>query len=326
VESRPVELRLLLEGAQSQTVELPADSPELTRLLQMLARRGSTPQGNEEFFQLPLDGGRESLSFSSAQLVAVTTRPPVLVQFEEPAAVPAPVPASAVPGQIFHAPHMVIDDFLSPYEHRDMLAYALKQQGTFGTATVATGVLGQRENLVILDFAQAAHSRLLCNRLLTWFPFILGTLGMDPFPVQRVESQLTASNDGHYYRAHVDADEQSGLTRALTCVYYFSRQPVPYTGGALRLYDSVLRDGRRDCADSYRDVQPRSNRMVVFPSAAYHELRPIRCPGGRFEDSRFAVTTWLWGGASSEQAEPQGWGHMDCSRLPDWQAPAGSEA
>ena len=193
-----IELRLLLEGGQSQSLAIASNSPELSRLFQVLGSRSASGAGSDEqFFQLPLDGGKESFSFSSTQLVAISTRPPVVIQFEQQNSAPPPVaqPVIERPQQ------MVIDDFLGHYEHQDMLAYALQQADAFDLGTVATGQQQARQNLAILEFAQAAHSRLICNRLLTWLPRILQSFGMAPFPVQQVESQLTASNDGHYYRA-----------------------------------------------------------------------------------------------------------------------------
>lgn len=310
----PIELRLLLEGGQSQTLELAADAPELTRLFQVLGSRSSAGDGGEEqFFQLPLDEGRESFSFNSSQLVAISTRPPVVVQFERPAPPQMP-PEQHVAPQLHRPRHMVIDNFLGYYEHIDMLAYALQQEGKFDAGTVVTGDMNARQNLAILDFAQAPHSRLLSNRLLTWLPMMLQKLMLPPFPVQQVESQLTASNDGHYYRAHLDADASADIQRALTCVYYFSRQPAQFSGGALRIYDTLLANGRSQQADSYQQIEPVSNRMVVFPSNSYHELRPIRCPSRKFEDSRFAITSWVWRQDQPDEQAVHGWGHMHCAR------------
>lgn len=317
-----ITVRLLLEGGHCQELELSPDAPALTDLFRVLgsrARGSLAPQ--EQFFQLPLAGGRKSFSFNSAQLVALSTQPPVVVEFDQQ---PAPVPRSdfhAQAAQVHRPEYMIIDNFLGHDEHLDMLAHALQQKAAFNPGSVATGEQTARENLVILDFAQHAHSTLLCNRLLTWFPQILQALRMDPFPVQQVESQLTASNDGHYYRAHLDTDEDSGILRALTCVYYFSKQPTQFTGGALRIYDSLVCEGQRRQAESFREVDPVSNRMVVFPSDSFHELLPIRCPSRQFEDSRFSITNWIWRAKQADAQATHGWGHMHCARLPtNWSA------
>ena len=315
MDTSAIQVRLLLEGGHTQDVVLDSGAPELSQLFQVLGGRTSgSEQEPEQFFQLPLEGGKESFSFSSRQLVAINTQPPVVIEFER--AVQASVTSPFVADQIQRPLSMVMDDFLGHYEHQDMLAHALQQQEKFDAGTVLTGVQTARQNLVILDFAQHAHSTLLANRLLTWLPQILQSLGIPSFPVDHVESQLTASNDGHYYRAHIDTDESTGLNRAITCVYYFSKQPAQFTGGGLRIYDSLYRDGQRYQAESFKQVQPISNRMVVFPSDSFHELLPIRCPSRKFEDSRFAVTNWVWRSREPKPEAVHGWGHMHCAKAP----------
>ncbi|MEM1110357.1 MAG: 2OG-Fe(II) oxygenase [Pseudomonadota bacterium] len=314
MEATQIELRLLLEGGRTETLQIASDAKELSQLFKAVRSRSGDVDPDEQFFQLPLDGGRESLNFSSHQLVAFTTRPPVLVNFEKPEPI-ASVPAASI--KVHRPPCMVIDNFLGQHELADILAYALKQEEDFDAGTVIKGEKMHRQNLVILGFANAAHSRLLCNRLLTWLPFILQKLGMTPFPVKQVESQLTASNDGHYYRAHRDAYKANADHRTLTCVYYFSKQPAQFTGGGLRIYDSRLQGGARSQAETFQLLQPRANRMVVFPSESFHELLPIRCPSGKFEDSRFAVTNWIWKQPAHDAGAAHGWGHLHCSRPHD---------
>lgn len=311
-----VSVQLLLEGGHSQDLELRADDPELARIFQILANRATgLIDSQERLIQLPLDGGRESFSFNSAQLVAIITRPPVVIELEQPAARPAPgIQRDTVRTE--RPRFMVIDDFLGYYEHRDMLAHALQQKDKFDAGTTVNNDRKARQNLAILDFAQHAHSTLLCNRLLTWFPQIVQTLGIDPFPIYQVESQLTASNDGHYYRSHLDADSDSLQYRVLTCVYYFSKQPAQFSGGALRLYDKQISSDGASQAENYQDIQPVSNRMVVFASDNFHELLPIRCPSRKFEDSRFAVTNWIWRAERPDPEATHGWGHMHCMQVP----------
>ncbi len=55
--------------------------------------------------------------------------------------------------------------------------------------------------------------------------------------------------------------------RALTLVYYFHASPKRFEGGELRLY---ARDG-------FVDLAPVCDRLVAFPSASSHEVRPTRC-------------------------------------------------
>lgn len=319
----PIDVELLLEGGQSQALKMTADAPELTRMFQILGARG-TAVAEEQFFQLPLEGGEEAFSFNSAQLIAIRTRPPVLVDFQPltsdgsaPEAVDEVVAAPDASYQ--RTQYQVVDNFLGHYEHADMLAYALQHEADFQPGTVNNDDHTARTNRVILGFAEAAHSTLIRNRLLTWLPQLWQLFHMTPFPVSQVESQLTVSGDGHYFRAHVDSDSTINLDRALTCIYYFSRQPQQFSGGNLRIYDSVVVDGQRRQAADFTEIEPVSNRLVVFPSDTFHELLPIRCPSQQFADSRFAVTNWIWQSSKPEPRTDHGWGFLRYGRVPtDW--------
>ncbi|MFK7829425.1 MAG: 2OG-Fe(II) oxygenase [Congregibacter sp.] len=333
MDAAPIQVRLLLEGGHSETLELAADSAHLTQLFRVLGQRQQgLVEAEHTVFQIPLSGGREALSFSASQLVAVSTTPPIIVEFEEASSAAsgsglgagvdsgtglALEPALHAGAARHSPPVVVIDDFLSPYEHSDLLAFALQNKALFDAGTVARGLQAARQNLAVLDFGQQPHSKLVCNRLLTWFPALLGSLAIKPFPIHQVESQLTASNDGHFYRAHLDHDSAAEIERVLTCVYYFSKQPAQFGGGALRIYDSLRGPGIHSQGDSFQQVEPAPNRMVVFPSDSYHELLPVRCPSGRFEDSRFAITNWIWRIDEPDAQARHGWGHMRCGNVPD---------
>ena len=167
-----------------------------------------------------------------------------------------------------------------------------------------------------MNFTETAHARLLSNRLLTWLPLMAKELDMPLFPVGQVESQLTASNDGHYYRVHCDSGSDGSAPRQLTCVYYVFHQPRPFNGGALRLYDSFSQGDQHQVSDSYREIEVVSNRLVVFPSTAFHELMRIRCPSRKFEHSRFAITNWIHSSPQQRPDDTFGWGHLHCGVVP----------
>lgn len=333
--ARMIAVRLQLEGGQEIPLQLREDSPELLLLFQILASRGSDAvEPVEKFLQLPLDNGQSAYSFNSRQLVSVITEPPVIVQLEMPPApasqAPAPRPPLAAapktasasasgpsPAMVLRQPRcMIIDDFLTADECAAMLAYAQSHESDFESGTVEGQASPHRQNKVIMGFADTHHSRLLQNRMLTWLPHLVAALDLPHFPLQHVESQLTASNDGHYYRLHCDVGALAPDSRVVTCVYYFFRQPRPFSGGELRLYEELEQNGRRQATTKFQSFAPVSNRMLVFPSTAFHELMPIRCPSRQFADSRFAATNWL---VSSPQPNPEtrfGWGQLRCGVVP----------
>ena len=288
-------------GGHVHELALAEDAPELRALFTALVEREAGTAVSSPLLQIPLDGGRSALTVAAEHVVAVVTTPPVLVQTE--AAAP---PAAAVvrPGC------MVIDDFLGPDEHHDMLAFVLRERDRFEPSTVEGRKDVGRRNSVIMHFSHQAHARLLGNRILVWLPVILKALGRPMFPLGAVESQLTASNHGDYYRAHLDSGDPSMERRELSCVYYFHRQPKGFAGGALRLHDAFESAEGLVPAGTFQEIEPESNRLVVFPSRTYHELMPIRCPSRDFADGRFAITTWLHGRADAAADARFGWGHF----------------
>jgi Rps23 Pro-64 3,4-dihydroxylase Tpa1-like proline 4-hydroxylase len=54
------------------------------------------------------------------------------------------------------------------------------------------------------------------------------------------------------------------------------------------------RIGSRAGEEGGADIAPEPNSLVLFPSWAPHEVLLVRCPSGRFEDSRFAINCWIY--------------------------------
>ena len=307
---RDVRLRISLLDGREHSVTLREDAPELVALFSAL----SNPASGSRFVQLPLDGGKVACSFQSSQLVSIVSEPPVVIPLEpDKAATSNKAPntdPTAQRAQLRRPRFVVIDDFLSLREHDELLAYALISESEFQKGTVTTYEPNFRENLVILNFGDSVHSRLLENRVLLWFPLVAKTLGVPMFPLAPFESHLTAATDGYYFKKH--SDEAPDIPRVLTCLYYLHREPRGFAGGDLRLYDCIVDGGSRRAADTFASVAPVANRLVVFPSEEFHEAMPVRCPSMEFADSRFAVTTWLHRAARLDPSATFGWGHFRC--------------
>jgi SM-20-related protein len=298
---RDIRLRIRLAGGHEHEVTLPEDARELRELYAALA----APAADERLIQVPLDGGRAACTLRASQLVSIVSEPPVVVELTR---IRAPS-AHAGPATRLRRPRFVVlDGFLAPQEHREILAFALLSEAQFRAGTVTSYDPEHRQNLVIPEFGDSAHSRLIQNRLLVWFPLLAKTFGIPVFPVGSVESQLTAAGEGHFFRVH--SDDGTDAPRVLSCVYYLHREPRGFSGGELRLYDCIEGDGSRRPADTFSAVDPVANRMVVFPSNEFHEAMPVRCPSGDFADHRFAVTNWIHRAARADPQATFGWGHF----------------
>ena len=125
-------------------------------------------------------------------------------------------------------------------------------------------------------------------------PEVIPKLKMPPFPVGRIECQVTANTDGSYFRVHTDAGKSEiDATRKLTYVYYFNREPKGFTGGELRVYDDQLRNDKLARTASFRVVEPRNNSIVFFRAAIMHEVTAVQVPSKEFGDCRFTVNGWI---------------------------------
>ena len=78
--------------------------------------------------------------------------------------------------------------------------------------------------------------------------------------------------------------------RKLSYVYYFYRDPRPFAGGDLLLYDAT--DAGRKPRAAFSRIDPTRNSIVFFPSDCWHEIIPVAC-GDEPEDGRFTVNGWI---------------------------------
>jgi 2OG-Fe(II) oxygenase superfamily len=193
---------------------------------------------------------------------------------------------------------VVLDEFLAPQELDDLVCYALEHEGDFHSSEVISpsgepGIVdyNHRRSRVLLDLGK--HERVILDRIEGVLPQVLEQLGIEAFPVTRVETQITASNDGDFFRVHSDDAQASIASRRLTFVYFFHREPRQFEGGELRIHDSEGDDELNFSAGSYQSIVPQQNQIVFFPCSMMHEITPVNCPSRAFADSRFTLNGWL---------------------------------
>jgi SM-20-related protein len=193
---------------------------------------------------------------------------------------------------------VVLDEFLAPEELQEVMGYALAHENDFRTSEVISpGVAGgvidpeYRRSRVLMDLGKPGE--VILGRIQSALPRVLEKLGMDSVPITRVESQITASNHGDFFRHHSDNAEEEIASRQLTYVYFFHREPKAFEGGELRLHDAYRQDGGWFSTGNYKPVVPEQNQIVFFRSSLLHEITPVVCPSQAFADSRFTVNGWL---------------------------------
>ena len=180
----------------------------------------------------------------------------------------------------------------------EVIQYALAHEADFALSeVVAPGDGGSgidyeyRRSRVLMDLG--AHQTLILNRIQAALPLVMQKLGSEVFPITRIEAQMTASNDGDFFRHHNDNGQDEIASRELTFVYFFHREPKAFQGGELRLYDSRLENGEYCSTGQYQTIVPEQNQIVFFPSSLLHEITPVQCPSRAFADSRFTVNGWF---------------------------------
>jgi len=193
---------------------------------------------------------------------------------------------------------VVLDEFLSSAELNTLRQYVLAQEMRFEISEVLSpGVTGgavdyeRRRSRVLMDLS--GHERMIVDRILTCLPRVLHKWARDPFPISRVEAQVTASNHGDFFGCHSDNGAEEVATREITFVYFFHREPKQFSGGELRIYDSRRENDNYVPTANYRTIVPEQNQLVLFASGLSHEITPVDCPSGQFADSRFTINGWV---------------------------------
>jgi SM-20-related protein len=301
--AREIKLKVLLAGGQSAALVLSPEHPLLAQLLGAIADRSAGAAGNGALFQIPMEGGRASLTFAADQLVGVVTDPAVMIQADgqaEASAPPSLSPAVAAaaeisaaqghPGLVRH-PVVQLDGFLTGSEVAWLMELAFASEHRFFPSTVADSRSDYRHSLAMA----APHElwELMAGKIRAAMPEVMLQLRLGKFTVGDVDCQITASIDGSYFKVHTDAGANQHEKRQLTYVYYFNREPKGFTGGELRIYDDAIRNGKLAATDSFQVIEPRHNSMVFFQAAVMHEVMPVTVPSKAFRDARFTVNGWI---------------------------------
>ena len=224
------------------------------------------------------------------------------------AAVPPP-PPSARPARFLQ-----LEDVLTPDEHGRLLEYALGLEPDLTPSEVISREPGDDVGLRRSQTSYALDDvlDLFGDRLVRLLPHVRRELGLDWFDLGRIEGQLTVHGDGDHFAFHIDNADPAVASRVVSAVYYFYREPRRFSGGELRLFDTVEREGWAEPADTFVDVDPADNTLVFFPSGAPHEVRPVRVPGDEFADRRFTVVLFFHRVTGGEEVAGQEAEHREC--------------
>ncbi len=195
------------------------------------------------------------------------------------------------------ATYVQFDDFLSAEVYAALEAIIQDQKDQFQPTSVVRDNKSQqtdtRQSMVLYESNFLAFSQQMKQKILKTLPIACKKLSHPRFEPSNIVAQLTAHNDGCFYKRHSDAASAQTATREMTYVYYFYREPQPFSGGELRIYDTELNNDRPTSRGTYKTVTPRNNSIIFFNSRCLHEVMPVCCPSREFEDSRFTINGWI---------------------------------
>jgi Rps23 Pro-64 3,4-dihydroxylase Tpa1-like proline 4-hydroxylase len=191
----------------------------------------------------------------------------------------------------------VFKEFLVWDELSALMQYAVWRESDFRPSQVAKpeganqSSQEYRRSRVLMD--AGPFCKVMFDRIQFYFPRILQALGWPYFDIARIESQITASGNGDYFRLHNDNTQADIPSRQLTYVYFFHHEPKVFSGGELLIYDSRTENGNTVAAGVRRRISPQQNDIVFFPSSCLHEVLPVACQSWQFSDSRLTLNGWL---------------------------------
>ena len=225
------------------------------------------------------------------------TKLPLTLKNSEPAKIAQfpknHVNPSQTESQFFPATYLQIDNFLPEEEYQQVIDTAFNKQSEFKDSRTVTNTENYRQSLILpgKEFSEVYY--LIKNKLLEQFPSLINQLKHPEFSVSHVEMQMTAHNDGAFYKVHTDAGSEKTKTRELTYVYYFYQEPKQFSGGELKIYDTEMQGKKFIQKENSKVIEPRNNSIVFFNSRCKHEVLPISCSSNEFKASRFTLNGWL---------------------------------
>jgi len=191
------------------------------------------------------------------------------------------------------APFVQVCNFLNADLHWQILDLALRHQHEFGASSVVTNDSNYRRSRVLFDLEQCGTR--MDAELRKILPWVCQRLNITPSNDGRLEKQMTAHNDGDYFKLHNDNGSSDTADRVISFVYYCNLPPKRFSGGELRLYDSRVENGYWVGADTFSTIEPINNSIVFFLSRLLHEVTPVHCESGNFADGRFTLNGWVRG-------------------------------
>ena len=176
---------------------------------------------------------------------------------------------------------------LGPRRAAEILHASALRAGEFQPSTVTGNLLDYRKSQVLWRGEDVAPD--VAERVRAIAPELARLLAVPPFPIGEIETQVTVSRGGDYFRRHDDNGSPETAQRRISYVYYVHREPRPFGGGELVVYGARGPGGER----GVYVIEPDNDTLVVFPSNLLHEVRPVNASSLSPLDTRVTVNGWV---------------------------------
>jgi SM-20-related protein len=201
-------------------------------------------------------------------------------------------------------PYIVIKDFFPTQINKNIINEVILNESKFSDATIGKGLdKTYRSNMVayydIMYDNDRSKSFLLSaidgkfgldkdfRELLSSSPY-----PMCDFPLTNYhETQVSRYGNQEHYDWHID--RMDNITRHITCVYYFFKEPKTWSGGYLHLSDAPIM--QKQLIGKYAktiSIEPENNMAIIFSSTDSHRVEKT-ISTDIFEDGRFSANIWI---------------------------------
>lgn len=194
-------------------------------------------------------------------------------------------------------PHVLVRDFMSEAELDQIWAFTeahvegFQNSGTYEPHLADT--IKRRRSRILDGPENAQMATLIMPKLKALMPRLWPQLGLDPVIFNKLEAQISVHGDGDFFAIHTDNSPAEIAHREVSYVLYFHRDPKQFSGGHLRLYNTLFRQDGVACGSLAADIEPPRNGLMVFPSSISHEVTPIACASDALADQRLTLNGWL---------------------------------
>lgn len=200
------------------------------------------------------------------------------------------IPLQHLPESEFSpAPFVQFNDFFEREVNQFLLNDAISRQSIF-TPTELEGSdkydVPYRHNLITYELGASGET--LRSLVRTNLPSVCSRLNIPAIDIKFIHLKIAAYSNGDYFKVHQD-NGLNYLDRKISFIYYFNREPKPYKGGDLLIYDSRF-SPRAYVSSLFTRVIPVNNSIIFFPSEYFHEVLPVETDPQDFSASRFTMT------------------------------------